>query len=296
MLRQAGTFSPYEQCQGAVRYGRQGVEKRDGGRVGGEGHCGEIALFKQVKLALPSGGGAVEMGEWEAKHVAHGDADDAAIKGVGTACAEKDGVDTHACCVAEECANVFVIADALEDRHGPGTFDSLFNRKGGCAIGGGHETTVHIKTRDGRQHLARDLEHGYARVAVRIEEGRQLRPETHDHSNGKARGEEAGNYERALRHHQAFAPWEVGAAVGVVEGPDVIKAGILRVCDKGRLHKPWSLVHAGLLHDAEQRIHREIHQEERGNQPQQPVHLLGLTRGGLHEHICDKTDTDTICD
>ncbi len=91
----------------------------------------EVAGTQFVETTGP----LVELGERHQQGMTHRDANATPVQRVGAALTEQDGVDAEAGGVAEDRADVLVIVDAFEDRHGARGLDDVRHREhlGGVA-------------------------------------------------------------------------------------------------------------------------------------------------------------------
>ena len=174
---------------------------------------------------LPIGVAALEAGPRQAQDVAHGHADAASVERVRGAGAQQHAVDIHARGVAEDAADILVVAHTFHDDERLCTLDDLVNRPGVQAVRGREQAAVHVKAGDLGEHVAGDLVDGHVVGHLVLRQvGVDLRLEAHNAAGGVRGGEQALDDDGALANDKTLA-----VGVGLFQVPNVIQARVVDV-------------------------------------------------------------------
>src|SRR5690606_16517679 len=174
-------------------------------------------------------GPAVQAGEGHAEHVAHGDPDAAPVQRVGAAGAEQDAVDAEGGGVAEDGAEVLVVADAFQHCEAARVGDQVGGLDGRGAVGHGQHSAVEVEADD----FGHDF--GGGRVGGHVEGGERVcqfvdaAAHSEQGSHRVGGGEESFDDHDSFGYDQSAAAGPVRAAVGSRQVAEVVDPGIVGI-------------------------------------------------------------------
>ena len=130
--------------------------------------------------------------------------------------------------MAEDCANILVIAHALQHCDGFRGLQNLSQIRLWGAVRGGDKPAVHIKARYLCEGLAGDLVDGTLGLAILGNVCFQLLRKAHQATHGEPGFGQPGDHQRALCNDETLAGF-----IGFVEVPNIVQA---RVCGVSNQH------------------------------------------------------------
>src|SRR5690606_10677796 len=223
LFGQSGAFGP-EQHRYPTLLG-VGFPQRDGVGARGEGQDPEVVVFEQFEVFGP----AVQAGEGHAEHVAHGDPDAAPVQRVGAAGAEQDAVDAEGGGVAEDGAEVLVVADAFQHCEAARVGDQVGGLDGRGAVGHGQHSAVEVEADDFGHDFGGGRVGGHVEGGERVGQFVDAAAHSEQGSHRVGGGEESFDDHDSFGYDQSAAAGPVRAAVGSRQVAEVVDPGIVGI-------------------------------------------------------------------